>query len=58
MQFGSGFSWIVNFTEEKSFYSIDSISFSYNTNDSTTFPDAKEKGNLKNWIVLCSLALD
>ncbi|XP_030700767.1 lysosome-associated membrane glycoprotein 2 isoform X2 [Globicephala melas] len=44
VQFGSGFSWIVNFTEEKSFYSIDSISFSYNTNDNTTFPDAKEKG--------------
>ncbi|KAM9042156.1 lysosome-associated membrane glycoprotein 2 isoform 1-T1 [Megaptera novaeangliae] len=45
VQFGSGFSWIVNFTEEEtSSYSIDSISFSYNTNDSTTFPDAKEKG--------------
>uniref|UniRef100_A0A8C6C268 Lysosome-associated membrane glycoprotein 2 n=2 Tax=Monodon monoceros TaxID=40151 RepID=A0A8C6C268_MONMO len=44
VQFGSGFSWIVNFTEETSFYSIDSISFSYNTNDNTTFPDAKEKG--------------
>ncbi|XP_007178669.1 lysosome-associated membrane glycoprotein 2 isoform X2 [Balaenoptera acutorostrata] len=45
VQFGSGFSWIVNFTqEETSSYSIDSISFSYNTNDSTTFPDAKEKG--------------
>ncbi|XP_061033936.1 lysosome-associated membrane glycoprotein 2 isoform X2 [Eubalaena glacialis] len=45
VQFGSGFSWIVNFTEEEtSSYSIDSISFSYDTNDSTTFPDAKEKG--------------
>ncbi|XP_024593889.1 lysosome-associated membrane glycoprotein 2 isoform X2 [Neophocaena asiaeorientalis asiaeorientalis] len=44
VQFGSGFSWIVNFTEETSFYSIDNISFSYNTNDNTTFPDAKEKG--------------
>ncbi|XP_059942572.1 lysosome-associated membrane glycoprotein 2 isoform X2 [Mesoplodon densirostris] len=45
VQFGSGFSWIVNFTEETSSYSIDSISFSYNTNDNTTFPDAKEKEN-------------
>ncbi|XP_066879662.1 lysosome-associated membrane glycoprotein 2 isoform X1 [Kogia breviceps] len=44
VQFGSGFSWIVNFTEETYSYSIDSISFSYNTNDNTTFPDAKEKG--------------
>ncbi|XP_007116126.2 lysosome-associated membrane glycoprotein 2 isoform X1 [Physeter macrocephalus] len=44
VQFGSGFFWIVNFTEETSSYSIDSISFSYNTNDNTTFPDAKEKG--------------
>ncbi|XP_006215958.1 lysosome-associated membrane glycoprotein 2 isoform X1 [Vicugna pacos] len=43
VQFGSGFSWTVNFTKELSAYSIDSIFFSYNTNDSTTFPDAKEK---------------
>lgn len=54
MQFGSGFSWIVNFTKEASSpstYLVDTISFSYNTNDNKTFPDAKEKGNLKNWIV-------
>ncbi|XP_060993085.1 lysosome-associated membrane glycoprotein 2 isoform X2 [Dama dama] len=47
MQFGSGFSWIVNFTKEASStstYLVDYISFSYNTNDNTTFPDAKEKG--------------
>jgi hypothetical protein len=50
VQFGSGFSWMVNFTKEESSYLIDSISFSYNTNDTTTFPDAKHKGNVKNWI--------
>ncbi|XP_044619031.1 lysosome-associated membrane glycoprotein 2 isoform X3 [Equus asinus] len=46
VQFGSGFSWIVNFTKSVSVYSIDSISFSYNTGDNTTFPDAKDKGIL------------
>ncbi|XP_070148156.1 lysosome-associated membrane glycoprotein 2 isoform X1 [Ovis canadensis] len=47
VQFGSGFSWIVNFTKEASStstYLVDSISFSYDTNDNATFPDAKEKG--------------
>ncbi|XP_057573439.1 lysosome-associated membrane glycoprotein 2 isoform X2 [Hippopotamus amphibius kiboko] len=45
VQFGSGFSWIVNFTKMIiSAYSVDTISFSYNTNDNTTFPDAEEKG--------------
>nr|XP_019573220.1 PREDICTED: lysosome-associated membrane glycoprotein 2 isoform X2 [Rhinolophus sinicus] len=44
VQFESGFSWIVNFTKEVSTYSIDSISFTYDTSDNTTFPDAKEKG--------------
>uniref|UniRef100_G1PKA8 Lysosome-associated membrane glycoprotein 2 n=1 Tax=Myotis lucifugus TaxID=59463 RepID=G1PKA8_MYOLU len=44
VQFGSVFSWTVNFTKEKSTYLIESISFSYDTNDSTTFPDAKKKG--------------
>jgi len=46
VQFGSGFSWTVNFTKESSTYSIDSISFSYNISDNTTFPDAKDKGIL------------
>uniref|UniRef100_A0A4X1W6M8 Lysosome-associated membrane glycoprotein 2 n=2 Tax=Sus scrofa TaxID=9823 RepID=A0A4X1W6M8_PIG len=46
MQFGSGFSWIVNFAKESSSYLINSISFSYNTSDTTTFPDAKKKGVL------------
>ncbi|XP_036126397.1 lysosome-associated membrane glycoprotein 2 isoform X1 [Molossus molossus] len=44
VQFGSGFSWTVNFTKEVSTYSIENISFSYDTHDNTTFPDAKEKG--------------
>ncbi|XP_077920275.1 lysosome-associated membrane glycoprotein 2 isoform X3 [Halichoerus grypus] len=46
VQFGSGFSWTVNFTKESSTYSIDGISFSYNISDNTTFPDAKDKGIL------------
>uniref|UniRef100_A0A8P0TEB8 Lysosome-associated membrane glycoprotein 2 n=1 Tax=Canis lupus familiaris TaxID=9615 RepID=A0A8P0TEB8_CANLF len=46
VQFGSGFSWIVNFTKKESAYLIDSISFSYNLSDNATFPDAKEKGIL------------
>ncbi|KAL2768239.1 lysosome-associated membrane glycoprotein 2 isoform B precursor [Daubentonia madagascariensis] len=46
VQFGSGFSWMVNFTKVSSLssYSIDSISFSYNTSNKTTFPDAEDKG--------------
>lgn len=52
VQFRSGFFWVVNFTEEATSYLIDSISFSYDTSDNTTFPDAKDKGkgNFKNWI--------
>lgn len=49
VQFGYGFSWTANFTKEVSTYLIESISFSYNTSNSTTFPDAKKKGNLNNW---------
>uniref|UniRef100_A0A2K6PRZ2 Lysosome-associated membrane glycoprotein 2 n=1 Tax=Rhinopithecus roxellana TaxID=61622 RepID=A0A2K6PRZ2_RHIRO len=43
VQFGPGFSWIANFSKAASTYSIDSISFSYNTGDNTTFPDAEDK---------------
>ncbi|XP_062939355.1 lysosome-associated membrane glycoprotein 2 isoform X2 [Cynocephalus volans] len=46
VQFGSGFSWTVNFTKEVSNYLITSISFSYNTRDNTIFPDAQDKGIL------------
>ncbi|XP_016069541.1 PREDICTED: lysosome-associated membrane glycoprotein 2 isoform X2 [Miniopterus natalensis] len=59
VQFGSGFSWTVNFTKEVSTYSIESISFSYDTNDNTTFPDAKEKGNFTVYEhVIFSIPLD
>ncbi|XP_012594459.2 lysosome-associated membrane glycoprotein 2 isoform X1 [Microcebus murinus] len=46
VQFGSSISWMVNFTmvSSSSSYSIDSISFSYNTSNRTTFPDAEDKG--------------
>ncbi|XP_013003427.1 lysosome-associated membrane glycoprotein 2 isoform X2 [Cavia porcellus] len=44
VQFRSGFSWNVNFTKETPNYSIDRISFSYDTKDNKTFPDAKYKG--------------
>lgn len=44
VQFGSGFSWVVNFTKEVSTYSVHSISFSYDTSDNSTFPDAEKKG--------------
>lgn len=44
MQFGSAFSWTVNFTKKASNYLIDSISFSYNISDDRVFPGAKDKG--------------
>nr|XP_026235337.1 lysosome-associated membrane glycoprotein 2 isoform X1 [Urocitellus parryii] len=44
VQFGSGFSWIVNFTKHAPNYLIDTISFSYNIHNHTTFPDAEHKG--------------
>ncbi|XP_007507198.1 lysosome-associated membrane glycoprotein 2 isoform X2 [Monodelphis domestica] len=46
VQFGSGFFWSVNFTRAISTYFIDFISFSYDTSDNATFPDAKEKGKI------------
>ncbi|XP_023563685.1 lysosome-associated membrane glycoprotein 2 isoform X1 [Octodon degus] len=44
VKFRSGFSWFVNFTKRVTHYSIESIVFTYNTNDSSIFPDAKDKG--------------
>ncbi|XP_006885132.1 PREDICTED: lysosome-associated membrane glycoprotein 2 [Elephantulus edwardii] len=44
VQFQRSFSWTVNFTKETTTYSIDTISFSYNTSDNRTFPGAKDKG--------------
>ncbi|XP_048192959.1 lysosome-associated membrane glycoprotein 2 isoform X2 [Perognathus longimembris pacificus] len=46
VQFGSGFSWIVNFTMEAPYYLIGGISFTYNMSDATTFPDAAKKGSV------------
>ncbi|XP_021008436.1 lysosome-associated membrane glycoprotein 2 isoform X3 [Mus caroli] len=44
IQFGFAVSWAVNFTKEASHYSIHDIVLSYNTSDSTAFPDAVAKG--------------
>lgn len=44
IQFGSTVSWAVNFTKKASHYLIHNIRLSYNTNDSTTFPGALDKG--------------
>ncbi|XP_033919630.1 lysosome-associated membrane glycoprotein 2 [Melopsittacus undulatus] len=44
VQFGEGHSWSVNFTKSNETYQGDFITFTYNTNDTTVFPDAKRKG--------------
>ncbi|XP_061214060.1 lysosome-associated membrane glycoprotein 2 isoform X2 [Neopsephotus bourkii] len=44
VQFGEGHSWSVNFTKTNETYQADFITFTYNTNDTTVFPDAKRKG--------------
>ncbi|NXA37013.1 LAMP2 protein, partial [Eudromia elegans] len=44
IQFGEGHSWSVNFTKTDETYQADFITFTYNTNDTTVFPDAKRKG--------------
>ncbi|XP_069603291.1 lysosome-associated membrane glycoprotein 2 isoform X1 [Ranitomeya imitator] len=46
VNFMNNHSWSVNFTRDSTVYSIDVIVFTYNTNDSTLFPDAKRKGLL------------
>ncbi|XP_066437775.1 lysosome-associated membrane glycoprotein 2 isoform X2 [Eleutherodactylus coqui] len=46
VNFGNNHSWSVNFTSDSTVYRIGVIVFTYNTNDSTLFPDAKEKGLL------------
>ncbi|XP_075691880.1 lysosome-associated membrane glycoprotein 2 isoform X3 [Rhinoderma darwinii] len=46
VNFGNNHSWSVNFTRNSTAYSIDVIVFTYNTNDSALFPDAKRKGLL------------
>ncbi|NWX13783.1 LAMP2 protein, partial [Aegotheles bennettii] len=44
VQFGEGHSWSINFTKTNETYSGDFITFTYNTNDTSLFPDAKRKG--------------
>nr|XP_009670273.1 PREDICTED: lysosome-associated membrane glycoprotein 2 isoform X3 [Struthio camelus australis] len=44
VQFGEGHSWSVNFTKTNETYQADFITFTYNTNDTVVFPDAKRKG--------------
>ncbi|XP_068008218.1 lysosome-associated membrane glycoprotein 2 isoform X1 [Melanerpes formicivorus] len=44
VQFGEGHSWSINFTKNNETYQGDSITFTYNTNDTAVFPDARRKG--------------
>ncbi|NWI57273.1 LAMP2 protein, partial [Calyptomena viridis] len=44
VQFGEGHSWSVNFTKNNETYQGDFFTFTYNTNDTAVFPDAKRKG--------------
>ncbi|XP_063288164.1 lysosome-associated membrane glycoprotein 2 isoform X2 [Pelobates fuscus] len=44
VHFGNGNSWSLNFTKNITMYSGDILNFTYNTNDSTFFPDALKQG--------------
>ncbi|XP_017670615.1 PREDICTED: lysosome-associated membrane glycoprotein 2 isoform X1 [Lepidothrix coronata] len=44
VQFGEGHSWSINFTKTNETSQGDLITFTYNTNDTAVFPDAKRKG--------------
>ncbi|XP_041428637.1 lysosome-associated membrane glycoprotein 2 isoform X3 [Xenopus laevis] len=44
--FGNSHSWSLNFTKNESTYSGSALIFTYNTNDTTLFPDALRKGLL------------
>ncbi|XP_075576737.1 lysosome-associated membrane glycoprotein 2 isoform X3 [Pelecanus crispus] len=44
VQFGEGHSWSINFTKTNETYQGEFITFTYNTNDTAVFPDAKRKG--------------
>ncbi|CAH2315347.1 lysosome-associated membrane glyco 2 isoform X2 [Pelobates cultripes] len=44
VNFGNGHSWSLNFTKNSTMYSGDILNFTYNTNDSTFFPDALKQG--------------
>ncbi|NXF01445.1 LAMP2 protein, partial [Smithornis capensis] len=44
VQFGEGHSWSINITKNNETYQGDFFTFTYNTNDTAVFPDAKRKG--------------
>ncbi|NXN94496.1 LAMP2 protein, partial [Rhinopomastus cyanomelas] len=44
VQFGEGHSWSNNFTKTNETYQGAFVTFTYNTNDTRVFPDAKRKG--------------
>ncbi|XP_015716213.1 lysosome-associated membrane glycoprotein 2 isoform X1 [Coturnix japonica] len=44
VQFGDGHSWSVNFTKNNETYRAEFITFTYNTNDTAVFPDARRQG--------------
>ncbi|XP_030066434.1 lysosome-associated membrane glycoprotein 2 isoform X2 [Microcaecilia unicolor] len=46
IHFGSGHSWILNFTRNATVYRGSAITFTYNLSDSHLFPDAKSNGTL------------
>ncbi|XP_075040485.1 lysosome-associated membrane glycoprotein 2 isoform X3 [Mixophyes fleayi] len=46
VNFGNNHTWSLNFTRNDTVYSGDVLIFTYNTNDTTLFPDAKRKGLL------------
>ncbi|NP_001384685.1 lysosome-associated membrane glycoprotein 2 precursor [Gallus gallus] len=44
VQFGDGHSWSINFTKNNETYRAEFITFTYNTNDTAVFPDARRQG--------------
>ncbi|KFP00725.1 Lysosome-associated membrane glycoprotein 2, partial [Calypte anna] len=44
VQFGNGHSWSNSFTKTNATWQGDVVTFTYNTNDTAVFPDAKRKG--------------
>lgn len=46
VQFGDGHSWSINFTKNNETYRAEFITFTYNTNDTAVFPDARRQGSV------------
>ncbi|XP_006003901.1 lysosome-associated membrane glycoprotein 2 isoform X1 [Latimeria chalumnae] len=46
LNFGSGYSWSINFTSTNTSYKGDVITLKYNLSDATFFPGSKEKGEV------------